>query len=254
MILKNRASDRVALGETDRALADFRSALTFFRVTGNRREEGVTQFEIGTVLLTKGEPTAALRQYGLAWPSCGRSATSSSRHSRSTRWGSPASPPTDLGARSRTFSSLWSCFACLPGPARRGHGRWATSVGPISKQGRDRRGRETSPAGPPAGPGREASSHEASTLEHLARGERSLGDLDVGAGPPRGSAPPHRIVRESIPASAMRASFIGRTHDRYDLLVDILMALHAKTAGRGIGRRSAARERAGERRAASSSF
>jgi len=230
--LKNRASQFVALGETDRALADFRGALAFFRATGNRREEGVTQYEIGNVLLRRGKAIPALRQYDLALAilrevgdkffeaftlnqmGLARLAVHTPRR---------ALPDFQLALELFRASQDRRAEAMVLGNIGRAHLEMGETAEGLKRL------RQALPLVQAA----EARFLEAIVLEDLARGERAQGDLGAARARVEDALRITESVRESIPAVGMRASFTAVTRDRYDLLIDILMDLHAKQPGKG---------------------
>jgi CHAT domain-containing protein len=75
--------------------------------------------------------------------------------------------------------------------------------------------------------------HEAIVLVYLARADRAAGDLPAAR---EGLEVALRLTEElrgSIPEAAERASYMATTRDRYDLLIDVLMDLHAREPERG---------------------
>ncbi len=228
--LKNRASNRVALGETDRALADFRSALTSFRATGNRREEGVTQYEIGTVLLTKGEATAALRQYGVARAVLQEVGDKFFEAFTLNQMGLAHLAVHTPGRALPDFQLALELFrACQD---RRGEAMALGNIGRAHlEMGETDEGLKHLRQALPLLQAIEARFLEAIALEDLARGERAQGHLDAARARVEEALRITESVRESIPAAGMRASFTAVTRDRYDLLIDILMDLHARQPG-----------------------
>ncbi|MGA7989864.1 MAG: CHAT domain-containing protein [Thermoanaerobaculia bacterium] len=230
--LKNRASNRVVLGETDRALADFRSALTFFRATGNRREQGITQYEIGNVLLTKGEATAALRQYGRARTVLRKVGDKSFEAFTLNMMGlahlvshAPRSALADFQLALELFRSTQD---------RRGAAMVLGNIGRAHlDMGETAEGLKLLREALPLVRATESGSLEAVALADLARGERAQGDLDAARARVEEALRITESLRESIPEAGMRASFTASSRDRYDLLIDILMKLHAKRPGDG---------------------
>ena len=230
--LKNRATSRVALGETDRALADFRSALASFRAAGNRREQGITQYEIGNVLLRRGEATPALRQYGLAravlqevgdkfFEAFTLNQTGLARLAVHT----PRRALADFQLALELFRASQD---------RRGEAMVLGNIGRAHlEMGETAEGLNRLRQALPLVQDTGDRFLEAIALEDLARGERAQGNLAAARDRVEEALRITESVRESIPAEGMRASFTAVTRDRYDLLIDTLMDLHAKQPGEG---------------------
>jgi CHAT domain-containing protein len=232
MIAKNRATDYIGLGETDRALADFRDALARFRAMGNRREEGITLYAIGNLDLDRNDVPGALRHYGLALGLLRevgdkRFEAFTLNHMGlahlAARTPDKALPDFELA---RTL-----LHACAD---RRGEAMVLANIGRalLDKgdvvEARDRLRQ--------ALPEVQASSdrvHETIALLHLARAERALGNLEASRERIEEALRLTESLRGSIPGVGERASFMARTRDRYELLIDVLMDLHAKEPGRG---------------------
>ena len=232
MALKNRASNRVALGETDRALADFRSALASFRAAGNRREVGVTQYEVGTVLLMKGEATAALRQYGLARAILREVGDKLFEAFTLNQMGLAHLAVHTPRRALADFQLALELFRASQD--RRGEAMVLGNIGRAHlEMGETSEGVKLLRQALPLVQATEARFLEAIALEDLARGERAQGDLEAARARVEEALRITESVRESIPAAGMRASFTAVTRDRYDLLIDILMDLHAKQPGEG---------------------
>jgi CHAT domain-containing protein/tetratricopeptide (TPR) repeat protein len=230
--LKNRAADRVALGETDRALADFRGALASFRAGGNRREEGVTQYEIGNILLRRGEATAALRQYGLARAVLQEVGDKFFEAFTLNQMGLARLAVHTPRRALPDFQLALELFRASQD--RRGEAMVLGNIGRAHlEMGETAEGLKLLRQALPLVQATEARFLEAIALEDLARGERAQGDLDAARDRVEEALRITESVRESIPAVGMRASFTAATRDRYDLLIDILMDLHARRPGAG---------------------
>ncbi len=75
--------------------------------------------------------------------------------------------------------------------------------------------------------------HEAVVLVYLARAEMALGDLEASRELLEEALILTEALRGSIPGAGERASFMAATRDRYELLIDVLMQLHAREPERG---------------------
>ncbi len=232
VILVNRAGDWAALGETDRALADFHEALAFFRAIGHRHHEGHTQYEIGNVYLKKGETPAALRRYDLArvllheaGDTCDEAQTLNQMGLARLAAHRPRRALPDFQLAQKLLS------ACQD---RRGEAMVMANIGRAHLDlGETAEGLKRLRQALPLVQASEARTNEALALEDLARGERAQGDLDAARARVEEALRITESLRESIPAVGVRASFTAVTRDRYDLLIGILMDLHAKRPGEG---------------------
>ena len=232
LILKNRASARVALGEAERGRADLDDALNRFRAMGNRREEGVTLLSIGNIDLDRNDARAALRHFGLALVLLREAGDKHFEGFTRNHMGLAelASRRPDLALKE--FDLAQELFhAC---DDRRGEamatanmGRALLVKGDVA-EARDRLGRAV-----PQLHALGDRAHEAAALVDLARAGRALGDLAVSRKLLEEALHLTESLRELIPGSGERASFMARTRDRYDLLIGVLMDLHAKDPGRG---------------------
>lgn len=242
-MLKNRAVDHMNLGNMDRALADLQDAMTRFRVLGRAREEGLTEYAIGGICLDRGEVSTALRHYqaalallrgtgdkrfeGLVLDQVGLAELARGR---------PAAGRADF---EQARDLLHDCGD------RRAEAMVRTDVGRALLDEHDAEAARAQLED--ALPRVRASgdrAHEAMTLVSLARAERMLGDLDAARGRAEEALALTESQRGSIPGVGERASYMAKTRDRYDLLIDILMALNARHPGEG---RDAEALRASER-------
>ncbi len=233
LILKNRATDHVGLGETDRGLADLKDALVRFRAMGNRHEEGVTLFGIANILLDRNEPAEALRTYeravAILKETGDRRFEGFARHSIGLAHLATGMPKAALGDFEHARNVFESCGD------RRGEAMALANSGRALLETGDARGarnrlREALRGIRLAGD----QSHEAEALYFLARAERALLDLESARAHLEAATRLTESLRGSIPSVGERAAFVARIHERYDLLVDVLMALHAKTPGAGL--------------------
>lgn len=232
MILKNRATDYIGLGETDRALVDFYDALARFRAMGKRREEGVTLYVIGNIDLDRNDASAALEHYGLALgllreAGDKRFEAFTLNHMGLARLAARA-PRAALPDFELAHALLRAC------EDRRGEAMVLANIGRalLDKgdvvEARDRL-REALVQVQASGD----RVHETLALLYLARAERALGDLDASRERIEEALRLTESLRGSIPGVGERASFMARTRDRYDLLIDVLMDLHARRPGEG---------------------
>ena len=233
MILKNRASDQVGLGETERALADLRDALGRFRAMGNRHEEGVTLFGIGNVALDHNDTGEALRNFEGALEVLRETGDRHFEAFTHNHMGVARLAAKEPAAALREFELAAELFRSCEDSrgeamALGGSGQALLEEGKVLQARdllRDALGRIHA-AGDNA--------HEAGTLLQLARAERALGDLESARAHLEEAIRLTESLRSSIPSVGERAAFVARTHERYDLLVDVLMALHAKKPGEGL--------------------
>ena len=233
MILKNRASDQIGLGDTHGALADLRDALGRFRAMGNRHEEGVTLFGIGNVALDRGDPKEALRNFETALAVLRETGDRHFEAYTHNHMGSVHLAAHRPAAALREFRQSGEQFrACEDSRgeamARGGEGQALLDAGRLA----DAREvlRDALAKIHAAGDGM----HEAATLQQLARTERALGDLDSARAHLEEAIRLTESMRGAIPGVGERAAFVARAHERYDLLVDVLMALHALRPGAGL--------------------
>src|SRR5262249_42322611 len=74
---------------------------------------------------------------------------------------------------------------------------------------------------------------EAQVLTDLARAELELGRLEDARGHLLDALKRTEVVRSSIQGPTARASYLAAEHDRFGVLVDVLMALHARSPAQG---------------------
>lgn len=231
-ILKNRAVDYLGLGEPDRALADLRDALARFRSLGSRREEGVTLYSIGNIYLDRNDVPEALRQYALGLDLLREAGDKRFQGFTLNHMGlahlAAGSPEPALRDFELARELLHAC------EDQRGEAMVLTNIGVAHlargdfAEARDRLREALLRV--------QASAdriHEAMTLMHLARAERALGDLETSRSRIEEALRLTESLRGSIPGVGERAAFMAKTHERYDLLIDVLMDLHAKHPEQG---------------------
>jgi len=232
LILKNRAAARVALGEAERGRADLDDALRRFRAMGNRREEGVTLLSIGDIDLDRNDPPAALRRFELALALLREAGDKHFEGFTRNHMGLAHLASRRPDAALKEFELAQELFHAshdrrAEAMATANTGRALLVKGDVAES-RERLGR--------AVPELHATGdriHEAAALAELARAERALGDLEASRKLLEEALRLTESLRELIPGSGERASFVARIRDRYDLLIGILMDLHAKEPGRG---------------------
>ena len=226
-ILKNRAVDYLGLGEPDRALADLRDALARFRAMGSRREEGVALYSIGNIFLDRNEVPEALREYALGLDLLREAGDKRFQGFTLNHMGLAYLAAGGPEAALRHFElALELLHACED---QRGEAMVLTNIGAAHlAQGdfagaRDRLRESLLRV--------QASAdriHEAMTLMHLARAERELGELETSRSHIEEALRLTESLRGSIPGFGERAAFMAKTHERYGLLIAVLMELHAK--------------------------
>lgn len=226
-ILKNRAVDYLGLGEPDRALADLRDALGRFRALGSRREEGVALYSIGNIFLDRNDLPRALREYALALDLLREAGDKRFQGFTLNHTGLARLAGGDPESALRDFDlSRELLHAC---DDQRGEAMVLTNSGAAYLARGDFAGaRERLREALPRVRASADRIHEAMTLMHLARAERGLGDLDTSRALIEDALRLTESLRGSIPGVGERAAFMAKTHERYDLLIDVLMDLHRK--------------------------
>ncbi|HET9795381.1 MAG TPA: CHAT domain-containing tetratricopeptide repeat protein [Thermoanaerobaculia bacterium] len=231
-ILRNRAVNLEVLGELERAQADMDVALARFRDLGNRHMEGVTLYSLGTVCLDRGDAAGALRRYRLALPLLrdvgDRNAESATVSHIGLAELAERRPKAAL-AEFETARAMQhavgdrrheaSAVACIA-RARLEMGDAAGALDAF---------REALPMIRATGD----RGTEAIALVNLARADRALGNLDAARHDIEDALRFTESTRGAIPALGERALYLAATHERYDLLIDILMDLDAQEPDRG---------------------
>jgi CHAT domain-containing protein len=231
-MLKNRAVDHMNLGNIDRALADLQDAMTRFRTLGREREEGLTEYSIGSICLDRGQVSAALRHY--------QAALTLLRRTGDKRFEGLVLDQVGLAelARGRALEALsdfdqardilHDCGDLRAEAMVRGNiGRARLAAGDAAAA------REELEAALPLVRKSGDRVHEATALVALAQAEKGLGDLDAARTAMEDALSLTESVRGSIPEVGERAAYMAKTRDRYDLLIEILMALEARHPGKG---------------------
>jgi len=231
-ILKNRAVNLAVLGELDRAQADLDVALSRFRELGDGHQEGVTLYSLGTVYLDRGNAAEALNTYRLALPLLRQVGDKNAESATVSHIGLA-----DL-AENRPKEALAEFETARELHHTAGDKRHEAGVMSNIARARLEMGDTTG-----ARDGlREALAmiratgdrgQEANCLVQLGRAEQVLGNLDAARTDLEDALRFTESVRGSIPALGERALYMAKTRDRYDLLIDILMAMDAKEPGAG---------------------
>lgn len=231
-ILKNRALDYLGLGEPDRALADLREALSRFRALGSRREEGVTLYSMGNIFLDKNDVPEALREYALGLELLREVGDKRFQGFTRNHMGLAHLAAGEPEPALRDFELARELLhACED---QRGEAMVLTNIGAAHLARGDFAGaRDRLREALPRVQASADRIHEAVTLVHLARAERGLGDLETARSRIEEALRLTESLRGSIPGVGERAAFMARTHERYDLLIGILMDLHAHYPDRG---------------------
>jgi CHAT domain-containing protein len=232
MVLKNRAVDYRKLGEIDRALADLREALARFRLLGERRLQGITEYSIGSIFLDRSDVPGALRHnevaLGLLREAGDKRFEGFSLNHIGLAHLAARRPKSALGYFQLALERLREC------EDRRAEAMILANIGRARLEMGD--AREARDRLLDALPKVQASSdrvHEATALVHLARAERALGNPESSRTRLEEALRLTESLRGSIPGAGERASYMARTRERYELLIDILMELHAKEPDRG---------------------
>jgi CHAT domain-containing protein len=231
-VWNNRAVDFRNLGDVDRGLADSRRAREMFRALGDKHQEGVVEYGIGSAYLELDDVPQALRHYERARDLL--KATGDKRfeaftlnHMGLARLSSGKPEPA-----LRDFQLAWQLLrecgdqrGVAMASANIGNARLA--LGDVAG-GRERL-REALVEVRASGD----RMHESVALVYLARAEKAAGDLPASRDRLEEALELTEALRGSIPEAGERAAFMATTRDRYDLLIDVLMDLHAREPDRG---------------------
>jgi len=232
MFLKNRAVNYAILGESDRARDDLQAALATFRALGNSHLEAIARYSLGNVYVDQNEPAEALRQYAVAVGLLRRSGDKRTEAVTVNHMGLAHLAAGKPGMAVEEFRKARAML--LAAGDRRREAAVLVNVGRADLAlGRTADAlaclREALPRVRASGD----RGNEATALLHLARAEQSSGDLDSARRHVEEALRLTESVRGSIPALGERALYLAKTRDRYDLLIDILMDLHAKEPQKG---------------------
>lgn len=232
MILANRAVDYRKLGETDRALVDLRAALAGFQALGDRHQQGITEYHIGAAYKDRQEFPRALRHYKIALALLRESGDKRFEGLALNHIGLTHLAAGKPGAALPYFRLSWERLHASSD--RRNAAILLTNLGRAQLDlGHTREARNQLRAALPKVQGSGDRVHEGVTLVHLARAERALGDLEAARERLEEALRLTESLRQSIPGPGLRASFMATTRERYELLIEVLMDLHAKQPDRG---------------------
>jgi CHAT domain-containing protein len=228
VILKNRAADLGILGQFDRALADSRQACLAFRTLKAVSSEGVCEFNTGNVYGDMRQPTDALVHYRRALPLLERGGD---QRFLAFTWNKIGLSELQLGRPAAAASAFDTALA---GHLRSGDRRSAEVT-------RANQARVLLDTGHP-GAARERlevsrrtlhalgdRSNEAQVLTDLAAAELQLGFLEAARAHLLEALKITEVTRSSIQGPTARASYLAAEHDRFGLLVDVLMAMHPRS-------------------------
>lgn len=231
-MVKNRAVNYAVLGESERAETDLNDALGRFRALGDRRQEAVTEYSLGNVWLDRGDTAAALRHYERARPVLHEVGDRRTEAVAVNHIGLARLLAGDAEAALRDFETARDLFHASGDRRREASvrvnvGRALLDRGKIA-EGRRELSEALAQIRTTADRG-----NEATALVHLARADREVGDLESARGHLEAALRLTESVRGSIPALGERASYLAKTRDRYELLIDVLMDLDGKNPGHG---------------------
>ncbi len=231
-ILQNRAADYGTLGDDQRALFDFREARTKFRALGNVAEEGIADFHIGRTLGQTGQTNEAWRSLEMALDLLGRVGNErflaftlnemgleqlEARHyDEATALFAQALEKLEAGGDQRSVANMRMNLARTT--LERGHPREALEPLEAVVQALHAVGDR---------------GHEAGALTLLARAELATGLLDRARQHALQALGLTEELRTSILGPSGRSKYVAAAHERYALLVEVLMALHTREPGHG---------------------
>ena len=232
LVFKNRAVDLGNLGQFDRALLDFRQALVAFQKEGIHSSQGVTEYSIGGVLADLHQPEEALRHYRLALPLLEKAGD---QRFVAFTWNRIGLTQLDLG-RPQAASAAFQ--KALEWHQRSGDVRSATITRAnqariLLATGQAAAARERLEACRQTLHALGDRSSEAQVLTSLATAELELGQLELSRAHLLEALQVTEMIRSSIQGPTARASYLAAEHDRFGLLVDVLMALHARSPDQG---------------------
>jgi CHAT domain-containing protein/tetratricopeptide (TPR) repeat protein len=229
---KNRAVNYAVLGELDRAFADLSSALSEFRRLEDHHQEGVALYSLGNVYLDRGEAPAALRHYRLALPLLRKAGDRVAEAATVNHLGLAELTERQPKAALDAFENARELLHAS-GDLRREAAVMANIARAHLEMGDASGARDRFLEALPLIQAKGDRGNEATDLVHLARAERALGNLEEAHARMEEALRLTESLRGSIPALGERALFMAKTRDRYDLLIDILMDLHARHPEQG---------------------
>ena len=231
-VLRNRAADYQGLGDEERALFDFREARASFRALGNAREEGVADYSIAIVLNDAGRTAEAWSYFQSALEllakvndarftaftlnHMGLMQLEAGRYDEATATFEEALGKLEVGGDRRSAANLRMNLA----RTLLERGRPLESLEPLA-----RASEELHAIGD--------RNHEAMALTHLARAEFAVGRLAQARQHVLEALRLTEEIRASIVGPSARATWVAAAHNRYELLVSVLMALHVSDSTHG---------------------
>ncbi|HSP19560.1 MAG TPA: tetratricopeptide repeat protein, partial [Myxococcaceae bacterium] len=232
MVLKNRAGDYKALGEFERALADFRHSRARFEALGNIRAMGSTDYAIGIALGELDRRDEAWRSFESA-----RALLERSGHKRFLAFTLNHMGLMRLDAhRYAEANALFQQALALleaGGDRRSAAGERMNLARALSESGHPREALE-----PMAAACRELHAvgdrnSESRCLTHLAQAELSAAMLSEAHRHLLDALRVTEDLRASIQSPSARATYLALRHGRYELLAEVQMALHAREPAAG---------------------
>jgi len=231
-ILQNRAADYGTLGDDQRALFDFHEARAKFRALGNAGEEGVADFHIGRTLGKLGQPKDGWHFLELALDlltrvgnerfvaftlnEMGLEELEARRYDEAMASFGQALKRLEAGGDQRSVANMRMNLARTLLERGRAH----EAIEPLESVVKTLHA---------VGDG----GHEVLALTLLARAEVLEGLLDQAHQHALDALQLTEELRTSIVGPSARAKYIAAAHDRYALLVEVLMALHGRDPSHG---------------------
>jgi CHAT domain-containing protein/tetratricopeptide (TPR) repeat protein len=186
------------LGDYATALSHFERALALYREVSNRAGEAGTLLKMGEVQAKQARLQEALLNYNQALViyRAGSSSNPYMRRGEANVETDIASAKTSLGQTGEALAALRHVLDLLP------------TIG-YSREG------------------------EANVLYELARAERAAGHLEEAMARSKAALDLTERLRGTVSGADMRASYVARVRERYELLIALLMQLHRRHPGEG---------------------
>ncbi len=231
-VLTNRAVDYEGLGDDVRALFDFKEARAKFRALGNRHQEGMTDFSIG---LTLGDTGRAAEAWSYFQSALELFTKAGDERFVAFTLNQMGLLQLDAGRYDDATATFEEALAKLEAGGDR---RSAADLRMNLARTLLERGRPLESLEPLAGAREELHAigdrtHEAMALTHLARAELAVGRPDLARQHVLEALRLTEETRASIVGPSARAIWVAAEHARYELLVSVLMALHARDPAHG---------------------